>query len=412
MRSLTAIAILAALTTVSASAQDETTELTPSQLLTALEENPLLSARAAGLSGALITLADSTDAGIINPAGVGGLDVGEKLPFIRQLHFLRVGVSANDQFQKWVSDFQKMDADQSDALGRAVIEAYAGQRKYGRLSIAPNIILGRLMIAPYSDQQIAAVAHGEGSGIIDFHYRTSRGAVVAISARDPQGRIHLGASAQYASISEVNAAVPYESISTMTRRTRELRDLTGAYSGTALQAGIIWRLSDKGTPRLGAVLRHIGDTTYESSKEAFAEKVIKQNLDLGLSVSPRLKRFGLLHFSANALGVLDDTVALTKKYRLGTEYIFGGDGALSVFALRAGYSSAGLSFGGHLNLGLLALEYASESYDFGIANRSTSERRTTVILSVNVAEYPSSMRQGLESLLPKWLIPYNSFRGP
>ena len=91
-----------------------------------LDDQPVMSARGAGMGGALSTVADDIDAAFANPAGIGGLDWGKKdPPFVRKLFFPWFGVSANQSSQALAKEVRATGATKDSTIGKAVLDANA-----------------------------------------------------------------------------------------------------------------------------------------------------------------------------------------------------------------------------------------------------------------------------------------------
>ncbi|MEI6399197.1 MAG: hypothetical protein WCO71_10535, partial [Pseudomonadota bacterium] len=59
----------------------------------------------------------------------------------------------------------------------------------------------------------------------------------------------------------------------------------------------------------------------------------------------------------------------------------------SILGLRVGGNDAGASYGAHLNVGLMGLEAESHAVDIGIDNERLIERRSSAVISINVASF-------------------------
>ena len=356
---------------------------------TILDEAPIISSRAAGLGGALSTLADDLDAAYYNPAGIGGLHWGkEKAPLTRKVYFPFVGAGVNKATNSVIKDFRSEDGTRDTTVGRTIINANEGERQYARATAAFGVVFGRLLVAPFTDHQIAAVSYGQDTDLIKARYRTLTGGVVGASVCDPGGRLYLGFSSFYLSRKETVGDFNYLDMLDKSSRNSAFNDASTKYTGVANNVGAIWRLADKGRPSLGLSVKNLGGTNYKSSSSDSEDLKVEQDFTVGFSYSPNLsKGWGLLNFIVEEDHISNKEISLHKKHKLGLEWLIGGMGSYTTFGLRTGYNEAGVSLGLTLNAGILALEVASQAEDIGVDNKRVTERRTIVTFGVNVAHF-------------------------
>jgi hypothetical protein len=371
-----------------AAAQDTSDdELPEADSTTVIDEPPLLSTRAAGMGGALTTTADDLDAAMLNPAGIGGLGWGKrKVPTLRKLYFPRFAVAANGNTRDLNSDFSDQGGANDPAVGEAIVDAHAGERQYGRANALLGAVIGRTLIAPFSDLQLAAVSRGD-SGMIDARYRTMTGIAYGISVADSQDRLSFGYSGYLASRNETTGTFDYLDIVDKDARAEALKDKTVKYSGLAHNVGFNWTMTKTARPTLGVAVKNAGDTVYAAQTGGAEDLTVAQDLTVAFSVAPQISKNLVWLFALEGQHLGDDDVTIAKKYRVGTELLYDGLGSYALFGLRGGYNDAGASCGLSLNLGLIALEAAQESVDVGIGNEKVIEKRVSGTLYVNVAEF-------------------------
>lgn len=364
----------------------QTIEPTAAEAQTVVDDSPFATARAAAMGGAISPLADGPGAYYYNPAGIGWVQDRKSQSLVRQLHFPYVGVSFNENSRNLYDDFEEEGARSDPIIGSAVVDAHAGKRQYARVSLLPNVVLGRLMVGGLVDQQLAAVPTGT-DGVIDTRYVQSSGVVFGTSASDPKGRLSLGVSSGMISRTDVKGNFLYTDMADTATRKQVLADSTEKYSGTPINAGLVWRLSPKGNPSISVAMRDLGGTTYSNSSADGEDLVIKEDMTIGFGLSPNLGKWGQLNLALEGGRLSDGEVAINKKTRVGLELTLGGKGSAALLALRSGYNYAGASYGASINLGLLGMQYSNHAEDIGIGNRRVIERRSTAIFTVNVAEY-------------------------
>jgi hypothetical protein len=354
---------------------------------TVVDESPIGSARAAAMGGAIITSADNLDAAVHNPAGIGGLDLkGRNPPWIRKLYFPWIGFAANQNSTQLQKEFKSEGGSGDSTVGKALIDAEAGKRQYGRVSAGVGMVFGRLLVFPYYDNQVAAVPVGGGSDMIDLHQRTTSGLLFGTSVQTDDERFSLGYSGYTASRSEVDGMFTYDEINSPELRKAATAERTTKSTALGHNAGFVWRMGKKAAPTFGVAMKNVGGTEFKSQDDTESVK-LEQDLSAGFSLSPSVGKTGAFHFSLQADRLSDADVSMVKKYRVGLELSLGGRGSYALFALRAGYNDAGASAGTTLSLGLIGLDAAMQSVDIGAGNHKVVERRVTGSIYVNVAEF-------------------------
>lgn len=356
---------------------------------TVLDDSPWVSARAAGMGGALGGLADGIDAPYYNPAGIGNIHQGGKAPFIRMLNFPLVGVGVNSNSLKLKQEHMAKEAKSDQAITDAILNANAGKRQYARYSVVPSILLGRVMLAYGYDAQLAAVSLGEeNANLIDTHYRVTKGPQLGFSITNKSERFYIGASASYLDLVEHKGQFTYGEIANPEIRPSLLAESRATYRGLSSNIGALWRLSKNYRPTVAIVGRNIGTSRYEPSSKDNEAIVVKENILLAFSISPKLGKWGYYSFTLEADKLSDDNTSIEKKVRMGMELTMGKRfGGLSGLGLKLGFNSAGVSGGMRINLGLMGLQLSSYGVDIGDENKKLIERRNIGMVSINLGEY-------------------------
>ena len=387
---------LYATTAVGQAAVDSAAAEAPSDsdMQTILDQSPFVSARAAGMGGALSTLADGLDSAYYNPAGIGGIHTGKTNPrTLRGLYFPYLGLAANKNASNLKSDFNSQGGGADPAVGQSIIDANAGRRQYARASYLLGFTVGRTLTTTFSDVQLAAIkSTGSTSdeGDISMKYRSISGTGSGFSATDSQGRIYLGMFSSINKMTLISADhVNYLDVINTDRRKQILKENSTKWTGISTTAGLLWNFSKIWHPTFGIVARDVGKTTYKAAGTledgAPTTMLVDQDLTTGFSISPEMGKQGVLNFIIEGHHLSAKEMSLNKKFRAALEANFGGFGSNSTFGLRTGYNSAGASYGTNINLGLMQFELASEAIDVGINNMSITERRNVAIFSVNLA---------------------------
>ena len=367
---------------------------------TVVDEAPFATSRAAGMAGAISPFADDIDAAIHNPAGLGGLRWGKtKAPFIRKVYFPYVSVGTNPDSTELTGKLGTMarerpqtglskaaTTDESTEADQAFTEAAQGQRQYVRASIVPlGLVLGKMMLVPFTDHQIAAVSQGPDAALIDLRIRSLSGLGGGLSMTDAQERVALGYFAYTGVRRETIGAFSFEDFSDRERRREALAANSRTYTGLSHNLGANFRLGKQWTPTLAVALKNAGDTLWKA--DGGDQLKIYQDLTVGLGLMPLSGKSHGCNLVFEAYRLLHDEVSLQKKFRLGAEFNFWGYGSYAGVGLRAGYSDDGGAAGLSLNLGLIGAEAAIHSVDIGAGNEKVIEQRYLGSIFVNVAEF-------------------------
>lgn len=354
------------------------------------------SARGDALSGALVTSADDLDATWHNPAGIGGPQLGKsKGPWIRKLYFPWIALSANQNSSNLGRDFNNAGGNNDRVIAKSIMAAHAGQRQYARAHILSGIVVGRLLMVPINDLQLAATPKADDpstpdaqeSDLISGHFKSLSGVGGGVSAQSSDGSLSLGYFGYSVSRTDVEGDFDFDDMIDVSQRRKVINAVEQKSSGNGHHVGMIWEIGKIWSPTLGIAIRDLGDTTFRAKSRGFTGPKIQQNTSIGFTMGPQFKSSSALKLTLQADRLNDPEVALGKKYRLGIEFLLGGLGSRSIFALRAGATQAGGSFGLGMNLGLLGCNAAIHSIDIGAGNQKVIEKRGVIDASINVAEF-------------------------
>jgi len=378
----------------SAFASEHDSENPEEKIKTVLDQSPFLSARAAGMGGALSTLADGIHAPFYNPAGIGGIHWEKtRPPIIRQLHFPYVAAGANEATASLNKEFRDQGGTGDKGVGSAIVDANAGKRQYGRASALVSMVMSRIMLVQYYDTQMAAFRKETGDDDqtpIRMSYRSQSGSGAGVSFTDSKETLYLGAFTSLVQRSQLDGSFSYNDLVRSDDRKANLKPNLLKYTGTQTNIGMIWKLGKWGRPALALVNKNAGGSRFsmrgdKNGVDPSLHRIVeKENLTMGFSLSPRIGKTGAFNFIIEGQHLTDKEVALNKKFRTAMEMTLGGFGSEGIFGVRAGYNLAGASFGLNLNLGLVQFEAASHAEDIGTGNRHFVERRNVAVFSVNV----------------------------
>jgi hypothetical protein len=331
------------------------------------------------------------DAFYYNPATLTGQiydGKSEDKAFVHQVLFPRASITMNENAHSLNSNFGTSGAMSNAQKGAEIIKNSSDQRQYARVSLSPvGLFIGNLGIAPLIDQQIAAVPQNTADSAVEFRHRSFSGLLVGSRVGDSKGYFSLGASTMIGSIEETYATAPYVDIVDVDKRQEILAANRKTYSSSGVNVGTLIRSPKKGNPSLSVVARNVGSTKNKSSSGE-SPLVYQEDLALGFGLAPALGKFGRLNLGLEAGALTNKEVSGSKKLRSSVELTIGSsEGSRSLLGLRAGGTSAGVSYGLHLNLGLLAFEVASQAIDVGLDNEKLIERRLSGTVYIDVASF-------------------------
>lgn len=357
---------------------------------TVLDDSAFTSPRAAALGGSISSLADDIDAIWQNPAGIGGFGMGKstKAPLVRKLYFPHILVGANSATYSLNRTFRDEDAADDPSVAKTLLAAVEGERQYFRNTLSAGAVLGRLMILPYHDSQLAAVPTGDSNTAISMAYRTRSGTAIGFSLTDPKGLVSVGFSRNSFTQTDVSGNTTYDTLITKTDRDAFLSENEQAFTATDDTVGVLWRTGERMAPTLGMTIHHFNKTRFSSKTPDVDSFSVSEDLSLGFSMVPKEQGRYRLAVCIEADKLLQKNVTLGKKIHTGVELTFGSmPGSYATAALRAGWEYAGPSFGLFLNGGLVNLEISSRAEDIGAGNKRIIERRLNGSLFVNVSEF-------------------------
>ncbi|MEI6833946.1 MAG: hypothetical protein WCL28_08120 [bacterium] len=357
---------------------------------TVLDPAPFSTARANAMGGALSTIADDLDAIYYNPAGIGGLGFDKtksKAPLTRSLVFPYSAVTLNDTANTVRKEFNAKSA-QSDAnAGAAILDANSGKRQFIRATVMPvGILVGRTVVAQTIDHQIAAVPVADSPGAVKLRYRTFSGLLVGTSVSDYASRVAWGVSQSIGTIQETYGTFQYVDAVDVNARKEIFSENRKTYKAGATNIGMTIRPQKKLSPTFAVVARNMGNSKNRSTNEAYDDLIFDEDLTVGASISPKYKKLRI-NAALEASHLTQKHIPAIKKFRAGLEVLVGGDNSKAPFGFRLGGTEAGISYGTHLNLGLIGLEAESHATNIGFGGDRVIERRNSVVLFVDVGSF-------------------------
>ena len=160
------------------------------------------------------------------------------------------------------------------------------------------------------------------------------------------------------------------------------------YQGTSGDVGATWQMGKVAKPKFAVVAHDVGDTRFKADSADTATVVQKESLSAAFALSPEINRSAAFHFVLQGNDLTENSTSMEKKMRVGMELTLGAQNAhRPVFGLRAGYASAGASYGMNFDLGMLEFAASSYAVDIGTANNTVIERRYSATFAANIGEF-------------------------
>ncbi|MBC7532575.1 MAG: hypothetical protein H7318_13450 [Oligoflexus sp.] len=357
---------------------------------TSFDNAPWIGARAAALGQALSPNANGLDAFYYNPALIGGLREKSDKPYLTHLFVPYIGNASEDGSNKILTQQLGGEKLQSDEVWSQLSPAWNGDRPYTALSLTPVFIFNRLMAGYTYKSRTNAYRDDEDPAGSKLHVesRMMSGPFLGFSAVAPKQDFYLGVSAAYLKTSTMDA--DFDQAAWASEATRKAVFDTGkmSYEGMPINIGTHYRFQNLLRPSISAVINDMGGTRYSPSDKSKDTQIQEERLTLGLGISPQIKSAGTLHVTVEATNLAQHAVPSRDKIRASTEFTFGDRyGADSGGSLRLGYTSAGVSYGAGVNMGILAIQMASFAEDIGAKTDRVIQRKSVINIGINIADY-------------------------
>ena len=360
------------------------------EVKTTLDPGVYSSARGGALAGAISCTANGLDASFYNPALIGGLTAGKTN--VRNLHLPYLGASLNKNAANLNHSFQSSAGEEDPVIGEAIVNANSGKRQFARLSLGSDIEWKRMLVNSFFDLQAAALSPTDlspdmatGYTMISAKYKQTLGMGGGMSWMNTRETFALGLYSAKVFVRYLDNALPYEILSNPAARKEYLNQNIGTYNGTYNHFGLYAKLPISTPTKFSLVARTPGSSKLQSTDPTKPDLKIREDWVSGLSVSPKLST-GILSLSFDISRLTEHHEALKSKVAGSVEFSLGGIGNDASFAFRLGANRAGISGGIALNFGLLNLDLASQATDIGDENDRFLERRTTVMMSLNLRD--------------------------
>lgn len=357
-----------------------------------LEGSSFLSSRALMLSGSLSTYADGIEATSHNPANIGdSFNKNKNKNYVKFFYFPYLGVALSPNAS---SNKGENGLGSNEGLN-SMLSSNNGEHSYARSSAVFALGVGRFIFVQSNDLQLSLsrleekADDGENYGVIQKHQNIG----VGYSFTDTSKKIALGFYTAYSTLNVFNGNYNSSEVTDFVDTQKLLTDNSVGYSGVSTNVGLRMNLDKGSKPSFALVIKNLGGSSFSGSgpkgnsrSKALAKSYkVDQNITLGLSISPRLKKFGLLRISMEASRLNQNELSLAKKMSLGAELVTYGFGRSVEFYLRAGYDGLGGSLGLGANSGFFRFDIGVADRDIGSLNNHVIERVYLAVLSVNIS---------------------------
>ncbi len=355
-----------------------------------MENSPWISARAAGLSQAISPTATALDAAYYNPSLIGGVREKGDTPILTHLYMPYIGTSARAGSQKLMNDRLQGESLSSETVAEDLNGVWNGETRYARTTLTPSILLNRFLLAYSFSSRTSAEKDETDPAIPLIHVseQTVSGPLIGFSATAPKEEFYLGVTAAFLSINSIDAAMTQTDFASKDLRKSAFKTGKETYSGMPIHIGSAYRFDAKIKPTLTAVVHDIGGTRYSPSDKSKETSKQNESTTLGFSLSPQLGNAGTLHLITEISALTQNSVDFSDKLRASLEFTVGQRyGADAGFSIRTGYTSAGMSYGLGMNLGMIHAEIASFAEDIGNEDAKVIERKSILNVGFNIADY-------------------------
>jgi len=351
-----------------------------------LSDAPTSSTYAAGSSKAIGPIAEGMDSLIFNPANTVRRVSSKKTPLTSYFNFPHVTIQSTEGSDSFLEKSALAGQPSNTVLTEIVEDASQGQYHFGRSTLLiPAIGIGRMIFAPLYDLQFSAVKASDESEVVDLNYQRRVGGIAGLSFSDAKQEFALGISAAYFDMDQLRGDFLSSELADEETQEQQFTDATGAYSATSLTVGTTWRISGKASPTISVTMKDFGGTEYTHKSGTGSDYKIEQNTSVGFAISPELSKWGFFNLVLETDKITDDELSLDKKFHASSGFDFGGRGDASWLSLFGGYDHLGGSYGGHINIGFIGLQYATFNENIGTNATPITQQRQSITASIDLA---------------------------
>ena len=338
------------------------------------------------MGGASIGVASDGDALFTNPAGVGSEDGPDSKKIVRGLSMPNVTLGASRSSLPVLKAY-KSPANSGEKIEQILLQSPQSGTPSYYFGAFPYITISRFQLGLVLNSWAQGYRDTaeDGSQKIDLYGISQSGVVAGFSLPYVSSGFSLGVTTRaiyrksLILVLNSTAGSPPESNQT-------IKSSLNSTKGLGVDVGFLYQSSNlRLKPKMGLSLRDVGDTSYKSTKAEGNREVDVMNIGAGVSLNPRLGKWGTLTLALDGQRLSDLRVDWPSKLHVGAEISGGGSEAKSLFALRCGYNGEGVTAGGSLDLVFFNLGVAWYSQSVSPQTDTKAAKRMDERLLLNLS---------------------------
>jgi hypothetical protein len=361
-----------------------------------------LGARPLGMGDAFVAVADDENALFDNPAGIGYDDPRNKSKLIvKSASFPNITFATNSYTSGLIGDyFNPSYQYPSNIVGQSVANSGSSNIVFSRISLFPNIVIGRFQLGFLADSHLSGYTTMLSSPQTS-EYSTSSSPLTydrtfSIFNRNQYGpvagfslpiskHIIIGLGTRFMERSTIINTVEENQNGPITPSLQNAENNMNRTYGAAFDTGIVIPFQNQFYPKIALSFLDVGDTTYHAANSSSVNEVEKMNTKAGVSIHPSLSKNVGATLSVEEERINDSRVNDRDKIRAGCEFSFGSySGANAPFSVRAGYGMQTFSAGISLFILFANLDLATYGESVPISNGYVTDRRYVARLTVEL----------------------------
>lgn len=320
--------------------------------------------RCQGMGGACIAVTNDETALLVNPAGLGKLRdfYGTVLDPETEFGYQAQGFYAEKAFSNPYSLEDIMPT----------LNAKRSAYYHAKAQVFPSFVGRNFGIGLYGNYLMDAEMSGDGT-IVDTFYRSDMALALGFNFRFFDGRVKLGFNARLINRIEIDN----ETLSATGPLSTDQIGSEGV--GLSTDVGLVLTAPWKFLPTVSAVVRDVGNTSFDQSSgvrltTATRPNLIKQDIDVAVAMFPIFSNYVRSTFTAEYRGLLtsQDEPDSAKLIHGGLELNFG-----DVFFLRGGYNQRYWTAGTELSSEHFQVQFSTYGEEVGTVDVPKEDRRYT-----------------------------------